>query len=703
MPENNFFNAHHSPIGAFSSFTFGYGGNGGGLDLELGRSPRKNIYVGLESLKQEGHYDALPFFDGNDDESKRYDIENPDPNPANPDIIHSFPKDQVERDFQLCTDTWKAGDLTFTVYSQVHTVENPETASEEELKRTLVPAVLAELTIDNTKGERKRRAFFGYEGSDPYSSMRRLDDTAEELAGIGEGRITAIASKKAETKSAMHFSMENILTTPFEENWTFGLGPVGTLIADVPPGEKATYQFAICFYRGGIVTAGMDTSYFYTKYFSNIESVANFAIGNFDELKQRALQSNAMISEANLSNDQKFMMAHAVRSYYGNTQLLEHEGKPFWVVNEGEYRMMNTFDLTVDQLFFEMKMNPWTVKNELDMFIDRFSYEDQVRFPNEEELYPGGISFTHDMGVANTISRPHYSSYEVYGIDGCFSHMTGEQLVNWVLTASVYIEQTHDEQWLLDNLTIFKSCFESMLNRDHPDPVQRNGLLGLDSSRVMGGAEITTYDSLDVSLGQARNNIYLGGKMWAAYVALEKIFSDQGEKELATLAGKQAEKSAHTMASHLTDSGYIPAVIGENNDSRIIPAIEGLIFPYYTNCKEALDPEGRFGEYIMVLKTHLDTVLKEGVCKFDDGGWKISSTSNNSWLSKVYLSQFIAREILHYVDENGAKADAAHVKWLTHPELSVWSWSDQIISGEITGSKYYPRGVTSILWLEEKK
>jgi hypothetical protein len=38
---------------------------------------------------------------------------------------------------------------------------------------------------------------------------------------------------------------------------------------------------------------------------------------------------------------------------------------------------------------------------------------------------------------------------------------------------------------------------------------------------------------------------------------------------------------------------------------------------------------------------------------------------------------------------------------LTHPNLSFWSWSDQIVSGEIKGSKYYPRGVTSILWLEE--
>ncbi|WP_085523012.1 glycoside hydrolase family 52 protein [Tuberibacillus sp. Marseille-P3662] len=700
MVKNHFFNAHHSPIGSFSSFTLGFLGDGGGLDLELGRSPRKNVYIGVESPDKEGIYETLPFFGSYTDESARYDIENPDPDPEKPDIIHPFLKEDVERDFKLGTDTWKVGDLTYTIYSQVHPVEEPKTASDDELKLTLVPAVLAELTIDNTKGEKSRRAFFGYEGSDPYSSMRRLDDVAD-LAGVGEGRLTAIAASKADARSAMQFSMENILDTPHEENWTFGLGSIGSLVMDVPAGEKATYQFAVCFHRGGIATAGMDASYYYTKYFANIEEVATFALDHFDRIKERAIEANRMLEDAKLSDDQKFMMAHSIRSYYGCTQLLEREGQPFWIVNEGEYRMMNTFDLTVDQLFFELKMNPWTVKNELDMFVERFSYEDQVRFPNDNKLYPGGISFTHDMGVANTISRPHYSAYELYGIDGCFSHMTHEQLVNWILTASVYVEQTKDEKWLSANVTILKQCFDSLLNRDHPEPDKRNGLMGLDSSRVMGGAEITTYDSLDVSLGQSRNNIYLGGKIWASYIALEKIFRDNGEVGLAELAGTQADRSAKTIVNNVTSGGYVPAVIGENNDSRIIPAIEGLIFPYYTNNHDALDPNGRFGEYINVLKKHLKTVLKEGVCLFEDGGWKISSTSHNSWLSKVYLSQFIAREILKYDDKQGARADAAHVKWLTHPELSVWSWSDQIISGEITGSKYYPRGVTSILWLEE--
>ena len=157
-----------------------------------------------------------------------------------------------------------------------------------------------------------------------------------------------------------------------------------------------TKRFAICFHRAEIVTAGVDTSYYYTRYFKNIEAVATFALANFGALKQLATKADARVARAKLSDDQKFQLIHAVRAYYGSTQLLDHKGLPFWVVNEGEYRMMNTFDLTVDHLFFEMAQNPWVVRNTLDMFASLYSYRDQC-----------GLSFTHDMGIANTLSRPH--------------------------------------------------------------------------------------------------------------------------------------------------------------------------------------------------------------------------------------------------------------------------------------------------------
>lgn len=48
---------------------------------------------------------------------------------------------------------------------------------------------------------------------------------------------------------------------------------------------------------------------------------------------------NASSGDACLSDDQQWMLAHALRSYYGSTQLLNVDGRPFWIVNEGEYRI----------------------------------------------------------------------------------------------------------------------------------------------------------------------------------------------------------------------------------------------------------------------------------------------------------------------------------------------------------------------------
>jgi len=47
-------------------------------------------------------------------------------------------------------------------------------------------------------------------------------------------------------------------------------------------------------------------------------------------------------------------------------------------------------------------------------------------------------------------------------------------------------------------------------------------------------------------------------------------------------------------------------------------------------------------------------------------------------------------------------ADQTHAAWLRDPRNTYWAWSDQIVSGKAQWSRYYPRGVTSILWLKER-
>jgi hypothetical protein len=697
-----FFNAHHSPMGAFASFTLGCKGAKGGLGIELSKPADQNVFIGLET-KRKNFFEALPFSSFTDDEKARYDVEKDPSIYAGKVKVVPFEQKKIRRDFKAASDTWFAGDLTFKIYSPFKSIPDPDSAKSAAVMEAVIPAVFAEITVDNSKGKIPRRAYFGYQGNDPYYGMRRLDDTSGgKIKGVGQGVLTAIATTEKDAYSAMAFSIEEAISPELMENIGFAIGQVGALVFTVAPGVKKTYTVAICFHRGGIATAGMETSYLYTRYFKNIEAVADFALRNFAGYRKRAERADAMIEKSGLSSDQKFMLSHAIRSYYGSTELLQAGGRPVWVVNEGEYRMLNTFDLTVDQLFFEMKMNPWTVRNVLDMYVSRYSYYDKVKFHGDKKLHPGGISFTHDMGNNNVFSRPKYSCYEKHGLDGCFSHMTHEQLVNWILCGAVYWNGTNDAVWLKKNIGIFEKCLASLMNRDNPEPGKRNGIMSLDSSRTLHGAEITTYDSLDVSLGQSRNNLYLAVKSWASYVALEKIFASTGREKLANVAGCQAALCAETVASKQSAEGYIPAVFEKGNDSRIIPAIEGLVFPLFTGSPEALDENGKYAVLLKALKEHVQTVLVPGVCLFDDGGWKISSTSNNSWLSKNYLCQFVYRKILGFSWGNaGSKADAAHVGWLLNRESAYWAWSDQIIGGIAKGSKYYPRGVTSILWLDE--
>ncbi|MGB8451580.1 MAG: glycoside hydrolase family 52 protein [Anaerocolumna sp.] len=693
---NQLFNANHSPIGAFAGFTLGYPGAKGGPGMETTGPVDTNVYIGAE--RREGNsFQAFPFFDKAVDESRRFDVEK-----ATEDVkgyFDAFRAEDIKRTFTACTDIWESGDVKFELYNQVCSVPDPNSNLEEEIKEAIVPAVFARMIIDNRGCNIKRTVFIGFDMVEKDCGMRIFESGGRK--GIGQGERLGIFTNEA-AEPAIGFCPEYILSETLAVNHKFNLGNTAMLLLEAEPDKVMAFSFVICFFKAGQATYGRISKYYYTKYFKDMEAVAEYALEKMNVIVEKCLESDKRFTNDRLSPEQKFMLAHAIKSYYNSSQFLLQEENPLWIINEGEFRMMNTMDLTVDQLFFEIKMNPWTVINELEHYLQYYSYRDEVRFPGEEKKYEGGLTFCHDMGVANQFSRSGYSAYEKAGLTGCFSYMSHEQVVNWLCCALVYDKQSGDREWLQTHMDTIEACFQSMLNRDHPCEDKRNGVMGLDSTRTEGGAEITTYDSLDISLGQARNNIYLAGKCFAVYVALEKRFTEAGRPDLAEIAGEQAMRCADTLSAHLTEQGYIPAIIDEENDSKIIPAMEGLVFLFYTGNEEALQKEGKYGTYIRALCTHFFSIMQEGICLFPDGGWKLSSTSDNSWLSKIYLCEFVARKVFGADKAKYTqKADKAHVAWLTHKEHSYWCWSDQIISGVISASKYYPRGVTAILWLDE--
>jgi xylan 1,4-beta-xylosidase len=381
--------------------------------------------------------------------------------------------------------------------------------------------------------------------------------------------------------------------------------------------------------------------------------------------------------------------------------------------------MMNTLDLSVDQMFWELKHNPWVVRNILSVFSRRYSYHDQVKGRGSLSL-PGGISFCHDMGINNNFSSPGNSSYELSHLKGCFSYMTQEQLCNWVLMAASYVAATRDVGWLLANKHLLDACAQSMAARANP----RTGLMAYDSSRCADGKEITTYDSLDESLGQARANTYLACKCWATWLGLELmsrlriVAGDIPVEPLSSLAEPLA-----TTLIHSAVDGIIPAVLEKNNpgyESRILPIAEALVYPAYWLSLVKSWPSAAAGDAEEMLLKQLRSPLTTAVRRhtqrlltdpatgnlFADGGIKLSSTSNNSWMSKIAIFQFVARSILRLEDADPRigpimrQADAAHARWQTDGS-GYWACSDQFVTGEAKGSRYYPRIITAALWLEE--
>lgn len=734
------FHAQHSPVGAFASFTCGNFGSRGGLAAQIGKPTNQDIYIGIKTGDRLSNAPlmCLPFFEGAVSNAAAFEVEQAQKKEVAGPTLRTYAKEQIKRHYGWGTDTWVTPDFSFTIHTPFESIPDPgmpggagpHSNTEEQL--ALLPAVIADLTVHNTSDQPKTACFAM---NFVETGLRLIDQGLEEATGFAlrdqlgfAGRLLVEDQGDEQVDGAVSDGQITPIMrwTPHEalvdeDNPLHLIGTCPGLAFTVPPGAKYTLRIALGFYLVGDVTTRLTGRYRYTRFFSSLTDVLDSALAMSDFLVIEAQHRDAELLESGLSPAQQFLIAHGTRSYHGSTQLLDVAGQPWWIVNEGEYCMMNTLDLSVDHVFWELRQNPWVIRNLLQNFVRYYAYHDQVKDPVTGQLFPGGISFSHDQGIHNQFSPFGHSSYELTNLPGCFSHMTVEQVCNWTLLASGFTATTGDRNWLRQNQHVIEACLTSMLNRDHPDPAKRDGVMKFDSSRCgPNGQEITTYDSLDHSLAQARNNLYVATKSWATYLGLALMFDSLDLPDQAKEARAGAERSAKLIASQLGPSGFIPAVFEKDNPgygSKILPAIEALVHPQFwseqSHSGESstwIAENGPFAAMFKALRTHTLTLLKaggrgEGFNIFPDGGLKLSSTSNNSWVSKNALVQHAARHVLKLESDPGiqkifADADQAHVGWFVDPRNGFWAMSDQFVNGEAKGSKYYPRGVATAIWLE---
>lgn len=687
------YHTQHAPFGAFASFTVGLVDSPGGFGQSLATPAQQNVYVGF-LRPTESRWQLLPFLKPPVSAETAFTGEDTVPRP--PSGFDSIRPEQYQRTLGWATDTWRADDsrFGFSLLSPFGQVPDPAKMGKSAARFHLLPAIFGWIEYDNRAGSEPVKLMFGI--GDPSRPLRPLGEADPQLAGFASGTnwgyATPLPGRGLELRQAF-----DVFAPKFRDY--HGLHEIAAetaLVFTVPAGRRKRFPLVLGFYAGGTVTTGLPASYAYTRLFKDLEAVLAYGLAQYDRYERVAAERDRELERSRLNPDQRFLVAQSTHSYYGSSQLLWGKAGPLWLVNEGEYRMINTFDLTVDHVFFELAWHPWAVRSALDLFVRRYSYRD---------LY--GISFTHDMGVMNHFTAPGRSSYECDHLTGCFSHMTMEQLLNWVLTAVTYAVHLNDRAWLRAHQRILLACAQSMHRRDHPDPQQRDGILKHDSDRCgSDGAEITTYDSLDVSLGQARNNLYLAVKTLGAWVLLEKAFGWLKAGKAAADAARAAEQLAEALTHRFEqDTGFFPAVFEQGNRSRILPAVEGFVYPLYLGFTDATNRTGRFAPLFRQLSQHMAQALQPGIClDATSGGWKMSSTSTNTWFSKIAIAQHVVRQLFPEAMNPQAKAaDRVHADWQRTPGCGRDAMCDQIRSdsGAACGSRYYPRGVSCYLWLSE--
>jgi hypothetical protein len=721
-------------MGAFASFTCGTFGSRGGMAAQVGRPGGQDLYIGVKdgSRFDGGPIRCLPFFRSatvGGAGAADFQVEQANAGPVEQHVAHgviALSANEVTRHYGWATDRWVTEGFTFTVYTPFGEIPDPSRADPARMRDALCPAVVAELEVDNTRGLRPRTAVFAMNFNEPgwlpvdgagpgrrgFSLRSQFGILGEVVGGQSHAMhghtinghamngLSGNGHRRAELPQPALFCRWSP-DQGLAEAVPHRLGSCPGLCVEVPPGQRLVLRLALGWYLGGVVTTGREGRYLYARHYTGLADVLASALARGDPAPA-CDAIDRRLTTSGLSGDQQFQVAHATRSYYGSTQLLEVGGRPTWVVNEGEYCMMNTLDLGVDQMFWELDRNPWVVRNLLDGFARHYSYVDGLKGPGGQTL-PGGISFTHDQGAHNNFSPRGQSSYELPELDAvCFSFMTAEQLANWVLMAATYVTATGDSNWARQNGHVLLACLDSLRNRGGTGAIPE-----FDSTRCgTHGAEITTYDSLDHSLAQTRNNLYMAVKFWAAFRGLATLFDRLGGPawlDARGIALALAERAAQTVCGQAGPDGVIPAVFEPDNTgyhSRILPAVEGLLYPHVWGENVATIAPALYA----ALRRHTLALLTDPQRRnvFPDGGIKLSSTSDNSWMSKIALFQHVARTVLCLdadpaVAELLARADAAHVAWQTQGS-GYWACSDQFVNGVAKGSRYYPRVVTAALW-----
>lgn len=689
------FNTHHAPTGAWASLTFGAPGTGVSMDLQDPGIKRTGIMMAGVATQQ--GLCSIGFADipkSGPDLTREGSKETVDPRMMHLLTAYGFlDESQITRTLTPSRDIYAAGNLTFTTYTPYDALPDPE--SDVIPAVNCLPGILMDVTVDNTKGASPCTAYFGLM---LYDAKRSNAFEEEGLCGIryrNDWVFAARATDGAYLVRGLDAPMLLMRGTPKVHQ-----NGAAFLCMDVPAGKRRTLTLTWSVYVAEGSNGTLKTTYYYNRYVKNLLQGASVVLDHAEDLRRLSDKVDRELLRPTQNPNRVNLFNQAVRAYYASTQLLEDaDGRVHWNVCEGAYLWRNTMDLCADHITWELRRNPWIVRSLMDEFIDRYCYVDRIIFPNLPGDYPGGISFTHDMGCYFTYSQPGYSGYERANdsIKGFYFYMTTEELLNGIYCMAGYALHTHDVAWLQKHAGLLPALMESLENRDAPTADMRNGILKASSLRGgTCGLESTTYDALDHSLLDASGNLYIFIKTWCALILLKNCCELIGDEATAARADAMLQRCrASCELFRSSEHAWLKANAYQEIPGAVSAAAEPLAVPHMLGVlSEECEPV-----LIDLLRRHSLACLEKGVClDAVSGGLRLSSTSRNTWPSKAVLTIYAMENVLGLTMPEGMTDEVIAWAQVSAKALTI---SDQIHcdTRDVVGAVYYPRIVTAALWL----
>jgi hypothetical protein len=682
-----FVNVDHAPVGALSTFAYGYKGANCGLGMSSAAIPYNGGGGGvIVALSGNAGLQALPF------------VASTASIGANATF---FADANVQRTLTPCTDQWNVpgAGLSFTHFTPAWSMPEINTASQTDKKRFFLPATWMTFTVTNNTGATED-FYFGLPAAATRTSFA---NGAYQGFALGEAAL-AVPTGSCEllTGSSLTAVLNGVST-----GFAFHLS--------VPAGQTKSLTVVVAYYRSTAVDTRINAAYYYTKLFSSMDNVIDSAFAEFPDAQARCQQLANAMQNAALNPYRQFLANDALHSYQCNTVfLVDPTNGVYWREIEGAYGNINTCDLMVDHAFYSVVMHPWALRNVLDAFSG--AANNGVGYTFTHPLYnvttggqvsPNGFSFQHEMG-GNTsngqVSNDPTTDPTEY--ETVFSYMGQEELVDWITCAGLYWTHSADNVWLTNNAALLRLCLNSQLLRDDTNAAARDGVTTyVNFSPQSGKYEITTYDSLDPSLQDPRGGAYTAVKNWAAYLALQAMFNQLGDTTNAAIASSQAGLCSRSVTNGWNAAlGYIPASLAGSNPSATLPILEGLALAQWMGFTNATDRQaGPYAPMLQTLRNHALAVLVPGKClDATSGGLKITSANDNTFPSKVFIAQYAAETVLGLTG-NTVDGTVDQVNATFQMQQAPWQGlSDQINTpGGTTladSSLHYPRGITSSLW-----